>query len=338
MKPIVFEGSVLGDGPITGVARSFLDSLLAWRQQTDRPAVFLAPDPDHLPEPLEGFELMEGPTGFFAKRRHMPSLLTRIGAGLLHAPVAAIPRSSPCPVVATIHDLPWLYRDLRGEPGSRLAHRLAASRAMHCASAVIVPSAATAEDLRRFRPRARVPIHMIPHGTFLPETTAPAADLVGPFLVLGDDRPRKNRERVAAAHAMALQQCPDLPGIRFVGPPGDYVPEQEKIAQLRRARGLVHLSLLEGFGLPVLEAMAHGVPVLCSNRGSLPEVAGDAALTADPTDVQEMAAGLVRLHRDDALRERLCHGGPRRAARFSVAETAARWRSLHDLLLGEGGT
>jgi glycosyltransferase involved in cell wall biosynthesis len=81
-------------------------------------------------------------------------------------------------------------------------------------------------------------------------------------------------------------------------------------------------SLYEGFGLPVLEAMARGVPAACSDRSSLPEVAGSAALLFDPEDVPEIAAALDRLLHDPATAERLRKAGPEQAAKFSWRRAA----------------
>jgi glycosyltransferase involved in cell wall biosynthesis len=94
-------------------------------------------------------------------------------------------------------------------------------------------------------------------------------------------------------------------------------------AVMRRAEALLFPSLLEGFGLPVLEAMACGLPVITSNRSSLPEVAGKAALYVDPDDPAGIAAAITRLAREPALRQQLAEAGRRRAARFTWENAAA---------------
>ena len=101
-----------------------------------------------------------------------------------------------------------------------------------------------------------------------------------------------------------------------------YVAEAEKVALLSGAEALVYPSLYEGFGLPVLEAMACGTPVLTSNVSALPETAGDAALLVDPHDTEAIAGGIARLLTDPELRERLRIAGTARAAAFSWDETA----------------
>jgi len=103
-----------------------------------------------------------------------------------------------------------------------------------------------------------------------------------------------------------------------------YVPDEDVPALLSGAIGFVFPSLYEGFGMPVLEAMACGAPVLASNTSSLPEVAGDAALLVDPTDVGAIVAGLARLASDTALRADLRTRGLARAAQFTWDRCAAQ--------------
>ena len=103
-----------------------------------------------------------------------------------------------------------------------------------------------------------------------------------------------------------------------------YVPDDARPALINGARGFVYPSLYEGFGLPVLEAMACGVPVLASNVSSLPEVVGDAGLLVDPCDVDAIAQGMVRLWDDQALRHELSVRGLEQAAGFSWEKTASQ--------------
>ncbi|MGC8795103.1 MAG: glycosyltransferase family 4 protein, partial [Bryobacteraceae bacterium] len=103
-----------------------------------------------------------------------------------------------------------------------------------------------------------------------------------------------------------------LPGVRYLG----YVPEADLPALTAGATAFVYPSLYEGFGLPLAQAMAAGVPVLTSAVSSLPEIAGDAALLADPMSVAEIRAGLERLLESESLRSRLAAAARQRAEAF----------------------
>jgi glycosyltransferase involved in cell wall biosynthesis len=108
-------------------------------------------------------------------------------------------------------------------------------------------------------------------------------------------------------------------GVRFTG----WLPDDRRDAVVAGADALVFPSLYEGFGLPMLEAMAAGVAVLSSNRASLPEVGGDAAEYFDPENVEEMAVKISTLAADRRARERMREAGFRNVARFSWEKTAA---------------
>ncbi len=151
-----------------------------------------------------------------------------------------------------------------------------------------------------------------------------AADLDTPLVIVGGRawRAEKELRLLNGAHGLGLK---GLGRIRRL----DYLPEALLMLLVRGARAVVFPSLYEGFGLPALEAMSLGVPVLASTTGSLPEVAGDAALLVNPYDVSEIAAGLTRLDSDAGLRERLAAAGPRQAERFSSAAYIRRLETLY---------
>ena len=117
----------------------------------------------------------------------------------------------------------------------------------------------------------------------------------------------------------------------------EYVSRDVLTTLIRGARAVVFPSLYEGFGLPLLEAMSLGTPVLTSREGSLPEVAGDAALFVDAYDVRDIAAGLTRLARNDGLCAELRTRGLVRAREFDMAHYRMRVASLYDRLVPEGG-
>ena len=288
----------------------------------------------------------------------------RLPAGVLadldmvHATSAAVPPRGGRPLVATVHDLAFRhYPDAYPAAGRRYHDRSARIVAGEAAR-VIAVSQATADDLTELYGVEPERISVVPLGVEPPGAAdqAAAAQLLadlrvrGPFLLaVGTMEPRKNLPRLLAAFGEVTDELPDHflvvagpvgwgPALRptwdsvrvkLAGPLDDPVLQ----ALYRSADGLAYPSLHEGFGLPVVEAMAHGLPVLTSDRSSLPEVAGDAALLVDPLDRGAIAKGLVRLVTDSALRRRLADAGPRRAARFTWPATAAgTWAAYHEVL------
>lgn len=337
MLTIAFDGACFGDGPPTGVGRAFATGLAAYAARGGADCVLLLPANATDPA-IPGVRTVQAPRGALRRQLVLPRLLRTLGARLLHSSVAAVPLRSPCPTIATAHDLPWLHDELRapdvGERTSRW-RIFATVRALRSAAAVLAPSQFTARDVRIAMQRRDARIVVVPHGTALgPAPTDAAVDARSePFLVLGDDRPRKNRARLVAAWQQALAVRPTLPPLRFVGPPHAYVGEAEKLRLLATCRALVHVSRFEGFGLPVLEGLAHGAPVLCSDLPPHREIAGEHADYVPPTDVDAIAAGLVRLDRDRERRRALAHGGHARARAFAPEAVANAWHRLHTELL-----
>jgi glycosyltransferase involved in cell wall biosynthesis len=338
MSAIVFDGSVLGAGPQTGVGGSFLTTLQAYVPIAARPCVLLLPakavNATELRQQIPGLHIESRiPSGRIRKRQYLRHYARQCNAALFHSPVVALPKRLDCPSVATVHDIPWLHPELRREPGSRWSQRLALRQTIRSADALIVPSQATREDLLRATSTLEDKIETIPHGVLWPAEEAPETSSDRPFLVLGDARPRKNLERLSAAHAIAKDRDAELPDLRFVGPDHGYVQDAEKWVILRSSRALLHLATLEGFGIPVLEALAHGIPVVCSNQTSLPEVAGDAALLVDPRNVNAIADAMIRVHRDTKLRSELRQRGRQRSQQMTPSHSAQKWLRLHDKLI-----
>jgi len=304
--------------------------------------------------------------GRVATRSWVTARRPRLPAGVLaeldmvHATSAAVPPTGGRPLVATVHDLAFRhYPDAYPSAGRRYHDRAARIVAAEAAR-VIAVSQATAHDLTELYGVEPGRITVVPLGADPPGPgdQAAAARLLGdlgvrgPFLLaVGTLEPRKNLPRLLAAFGEVTDELPDhhlvVAGpvgwgptlrptwdsvrVKLAGPVGDAVLH----ALYRGADGLAYPSLYEGFGLPVLEAMAHGLPVLTSGRSSLPEVAGDAALLVDPLDRGSIAKGLVRLVNDSALRRRLADAGPRRAARFTWPATASgTWATYREVLTG----
>ena len=277
---------------------------------------------------------------------------------LIHATSAAVPPVRGRPLVATVHDLAFRHHPDAYPAAGRRYHDRSARIVAGEAARILVPSEATARDLAELYAVDRGRVAIVPLGVEPPARPdhRGAARLLhdlgvrGPFLLaVGTLEPRKNLPRLLAAFDEVADELPDH-WLVVVGPVGwgprlrptwgsvrvklaGPVADATLHALYQRADGLAYPSLYEGFGLPVLEAMAQGTPVLTSDRSSLPEVAGDAALLVDPTDRGAVAKGLVRLIADGALRQRLKAAGPRRAAGFTwPATAAATWATYREVL------
>jgi glycosyltransferase involved in cell wall biosynthesis len=282
----------------------------------------------------------------------LPRLARKSGIEVLHSLASTAPLHGRFRRVTTVHDLIYLVHPEAHFGVLALGMRVVVGQAARRSHRLIAVSESTARDLEQ---RLRVPrgrIDVIPNGVIPPPATPPgAADearrryrLDGRRVVLAASakRPHKNLARLLdAVAAMPAERRPLLllPGYptdherelreraaalgvdadtRFLG----WLDDDELEALYAVADAFVMPSLYEGFGLPVLEAMARGVPVAASDRSSLPEVAGHAALLFDPEDVRQIEAALTQLLEDPAMAERLRAAGRARAAEFSWRRTA----------------
>jgi glycosyltransferase involved in cell wall biosynthesis len=284
----------------------------------------------------------------------------REGVDCLHVQYGA-PLRYRGPIVVTVHDLGFLHVPNSFPLGVRLALRVLVSRSVAQARRIITDSEFARHDIA-----ARYSVHpdkvvVIPlaAGTgFHPRDSAETAQVLaryglrpGFLFSLGRLNRRKNLERLLLAHArLRTSGASDAPLV--IGGKRDYGVEEA----LRRSRlsgpgsvirwmGLipdddlplfysgaacfVYPSLFEGFGLPVLEAMACGTPVVTSNRAALPELTGDAALLVDPESVDELAAAIARVLTDAALARELGGRGLERSRRYSWAETARQTLAVY---------
>jgi glycosyltransferase involved in cell wall biosynthesis len=307
----------------------------------------------HLPA---GFLLPIRPTIRFLRAVVEPLLLALDGVDVYFAPNFFPPRrhgAAQRRLVVTVHDLAFrrLPQTVQRETRDNLERQLLS--ALAAADAIIAVSQATADDLRELLGVGTRRIHVVHEG--VDAVFATAAGAVPPglparfLLFVSTLEPRKNVTGLLAGFERAVAD----------GYPGDLVlvgrwgwrteaarrafagsPVRGRIhhldgldraalnAALRRAEALLFPSLLEGFGLPVLEAMACGLPVITSSRSSLPEVAGDAALYVDPDDPADIAAAIVHLAGEPALRQALVEAGRRRAALFTWEQAAAATASV----------
>jgi len=282
----------------------------------------------------------------------LPVLARRAQLDLLHGPLHVLPRVGGPPGVITIHDLAFLHFPER-VPRSRRLYLTAGTRwSMKLAKQVIAVSESTATDVQRWLgvPAGRIEvIPLAPTDAIQPIVGEDVAafqqrnEITRPYvLCVGTLEPRKNLGRLLRAFADIAGEVPHQ--LVLVGPEGWLNEEMHAtLAELQlgdrvRLTGFVDdadlgawysgadlfafPSLYEGFGLPPLEAMRCGAPVVTSHVSSLPEVVGDAALTVDPEDVAALAAAMRRVLTDRALADDLRGRGIERAAQFSWKRTA----------------
>lgn len=293
--------------------------------------------------------------------------LARRPPDVLLVPSHVVPLLHPAESVVTIHDLGYLAFPEAHTARRRIELHLTTRWSLRAARRVIAISQATKDDLVRHYGADPARIRVVHHGLSAgfrpaePERIAEAQARYGidqPYLLyVGTIQPRKNLARLIEGFAAAgagvgprtllviagrrgwlsapiERRAAELgveDRVRFVG----YVPDDDLPALLSGALAFVFPSLYEGFGMPVLEAMACGAPVLASRSSALPEVAGDAALLVDPLDPAAIAAGLARLASDADLRADLRARGLARAAAFTWERCAAE--TLGVLLEGSSG-
>lgn len=280
----------------------------------------------------------------------LPVLLRRLRPDIVHYTNYLAPAFPTGPYVVSIHDMSLARTPEHHTLKKRL---LTASLLPHVARAarlVLTPSKATKSDVVAdlLIPANRVV--SIPYAAaemFRPVPERPVSPgLEGPyFLFVGTIEPRKNLVRLIDAFAAFAREIPDV-NLVLAGQRGwkceeiyaraarsdvvgrtvilDYVSEAALPSLYSHALACVYPSLFEGFGFPVVEAMACGTPVLTSNTTSLAEIGEGAALLVDPLDVNAITAGLRSLARSEALRAELRSKGLARAATFSWAETGRR--------------
>lgn len=290
------------------------------------------------------------------------STLRRMSSVVYHEP-NYLPAAFDGPTVITVHDLSHIFFP-DCHPWARvIALDRLLPRALERASAVITVSDYIADEVRAQFSLPIERVHAVHHGVnpaFRPldrDVIRPALDCYGLepdgyLLCLATLEPRKNLDRLITAfedlpaalraryplvlagargwrNAVIRSRIDRLEArgeLRYLG----YVPAEDRAPLYAGAHGFAYPALYEGFGLPPLEAMACGTPVMTSDRSAMPEVAGDAALRVDPEDVEAITASLQRLCEDEPLRERLAQAGPARAAGFTwrrcASETVAVYR------------
>jgi glycosyltransferase involved in cell wall biosynthesis len=281
----------------------------------------------------------------------MRQVANKVGASVYQHFFIPAPYLRTTPLVSMIFDtnhalLPGYYE--RWDLAQRLVGRAMFSWTTRRAQVVAVNSNFVKQQVKK-NFGARSDIRVVPLGA---DHVAANRLVRSPeyFLCLGQDRPHKNLGRLLRAYSLYRQKGGQKPLVlagnfstrhgrvtqRLGQIPVDgvrvrsYVADADLDDLYRHSAALVVPSIAEGFGLPILEAMMRGVPVICSNTSALPEVAGDAARYVDPTRVDSIADALEEMDRDWAAGDRLIRRGFDRAHMFKWADTAASMAAIYD--------
>ena len=311
-------------------------------RETGPDLVPAAPNFIHAPQ---AFHAASRPARILWEQTALPLAAARLRLDVMLNPGFTAPLLCPCPQVTVFHDLqhkrhPEYFRWF-DRPFWRFFLYWAARRS----AALIAISGATAADLRRFYPRLpESKIHIVPQGVDPVFGAIRLRRRPEPFLLaVSTLHPHKNLDGLLRAFALFRRTHPDFRlvvcGMHgfFSGPlhelrqslgleeavdfPG-WIPRDQLYHLYARAWAFVYPSHFEGFGLPVLEAMAAGIPMACSNIEPMAGLAGGAAVKFDPGDVDAIAAAMRRITEDHTLRAQLAEAGPLQAAKFSWKVTA----------------
>jgi glycosyltransferase involved in cell wall biosynthesis len=364
MRRLGIDARKLADFGIGSYLQGLLDELVVLAEESDVVVLVGAESRSLLPRLPERWKLVEVEApGYSAwEQVAMPAAALRAGVNVLHVPHYVIPLLYPGRIIVTIHDIihvlfPEFLRHSLGFAYARLLIRAAVRRS----SRVVTVSQTTADDLRRLFGANEARLRVIPngiHAEFFTPGEAGADEAVRErlgvhrpyFLHVGNHKPHKNVESVLKAYQMLVRggfaQTPALVLAGGFAPGGElarhaagmgladrvhcvgHLERRELAALFRGASVFVYPTLYEGFGLPVLEAMACGVPVVAGDVAAIREVAGDGVLRVNPRDVVELAAALRRLVEQPDLCGQLRARGREAAARY-------RWRQAAEATLAE---
>jgi len=363
---IAIDGRKLRDYGIGTYVRNLLRQLGRQDSANDYVVFCRGTDCDTIEDLGPRFRAVIEPAGPYSVREQfaLPMDLRREGVELFHAPHYVLPPLTTCRAVVTIHDC--IHLRFPQYLPSRMAYAYARSvmwAAARRAQLIITVSEASKRDILHFfkvPPEKVVVVHNAIDERFL----VPPPDIElqrvreryqlqhGFILYAGNIKPHKNLIRLIEAFSQIRQgpfqelklliigdQISKLPGlrravhqlklhkhVRFLG----YIPDETLAVLYRSAEVFVFPSLYEGFGLPPLEAMASGTPVVTSNTSSMPEVTGGAAVLVDPYDVESIVDGVRRVLTDPSLAAELRRKGPLRAREFSWARSVAKTKELYE--------
>jgi glycosyltransferase involved in cell wall biosynthesis len=361
---IAINCRVLGKSNLTGVGRytlELVDSLVARADKDDN--FYLIFGIEELPERLENRDCIEsahepawahsGVKAHLWEQIRLPRALIQHDVDLLHTPAGQAPSVARLAQVTTIHDLSPLVHPEWFSRGYVTLFKLLTPLSVRTSDHVITVSRFSADEILDQYGLEQSKVSAVPNGVRgLPEGKCPdGVDIPDRyFLYVGSRNPRKNLTGLTDAYREYRDRVDDPTEMLLVGPDNDiysdvdiapagglqvtgYVSDPELEWLYRNAIAFVYPSLFEGFGLPILEAMNAGTPVITSGRGAMAEVAGDAAILVDPGSPDELATAMTHVEDDPEIREELSMAGRRRAGEFSWKRTAVETVNVYEKVL-----
>lgn len=292
----------------------------------------------------------------------LPGELRRRQVAVFHSPVNVLPERLPCASVVTVHDLAFVRYPGYFRPTRRYYQRWFTARSVRQATLIVAVSESTKRDLVEFMRAPEERVHVIYTGiaddfrpTNDPQTLAAFRAAHGLperyLLFLGTLEPRKNLAGLVEAYARLRALDEQAPPLVIAGAKGwyydslfervrtlglernvtftGYIDRMEQPLWYASAASFIYPSFYEGFGLPIVEALACGTPTVTSNVSSMPEAAGSLAIQVDPNDQDALAHAMRRALSDSALRERTRRDGPLWANHFSIERMAGAYEQVY---------
>ena len=279
------------------------------------------------------------------------------------------PLFAPCKVVTTIHDISYEHLPETFNRRSRFQMKLTIRHTARHADHVIASSEYSRQDVidtYQLRPEKVTAIPLAAPASYKPVSDQSRLNLIrekysikGDFILgVGSIHPRKNLSRLISAYAALVKRRDDVPALILVGKKGwlsdetfnakelsglgdrvrftGFVPDEDLPPLYSAAKIFVYPSFFEGFGLPPLEAMQCGTPVITGNRTSLPEVVGDAGLQVDPFQIDAIGDAIEKVLSDEKLSLELSERGLKRAEKFSWGSTARQTLAVFERIVSKG--
>ncbi len=341
-----------------GIARyvHHLISELARLDQSNRYTILISKHSPLLNEKFPpSFSLLELQSKFISLKEQfeLPRILREIKADLFHSPSFVAPLFCPCPIVMTIHDLNHIVLPQYYTPLHKFYYLFFVQKCIERSTWILTVSEFSKREIMKYfnldPSRIKVTYNSV-SSSYTPVSSPEEFDRVRKeyelpdkfILYVGNNKPHKNFLNLVRAYCQADVDCPlvaccpvDVEAIEIAAACNKqynlyftkFITDRDLPVALSMAEYLVYPSTYEGFGLPPLESMACGTPVILSKTSCLPEIAGDAALYVDPYDVKDMATALETMFKDQDLVKVLRDKGLNRVKEYS-------WSRMAQLTLG----